>query len=171
MIVATSLIPSIVIPAEGSPTGVEAELDTLDPALQRKGLIWLIESLPRISEIKEHLEAGRTLSDLVRQRIAHQSAIKVLRWVICSCRAYLKDNREGEGMINAEAAQGVQAMYHGQTIVQETGFKQFRFVVGSPEQEDNFRKEIEVEKQTKPSLEQYPTLLAFHGGFMLGQWR
>lgn len=41
--------------------------------------------------------------------------------------------------------------------------RQFAFVVGSPEQESNFKKEIEQAKSTNPNAIKYPTLLAFHG--------
>lgn len=69
-----------------------------------------------------------------------------------SCRAYLKETKPGEGVLNA-----------AKTRTPGEEVRQFTFVVGSPEQEDNFRQEIVKAKAEKPSCEQYPTLLAFHG--------
>ena len=41
--------------------------------------------------------------------------------------------------------------------------RQFTFVVGSPEQESNFKQEIELAKKTNANVVKYPILLAYHG--------
>jgi ubiquitin-conjugating enzyme E2 Q len=109
----------------------------------------LIYDIPTISSIKKHLDEGHKLKHLE----ASPGAITVLRWIVGSCRAYLKETKPGEGVLNAS----ITAHSQGDRV------RQFTFVVGSPEQEDNFKQEIIKAKAEKPSCEQYPTLLAFHG--------
>jgi ubiquitin-conjugating enzyme E2 Q len=109
----------------------------------------LIDKIPLISSIKQHLDDGGKLKNVE----ASPGAITVLRWIVGSCRAYLKETKPGQGVLNAINTSHV----HGEVV------RQFTFVVGSPEQEDNFKQEIVKAKAEKPSCEQYPTLLAFHG--------
>lgn len=109
----------------------------------------LIENIPLVSSIKLHLDSGLKLKHID----ASPGAITVLRWIVGSCRAYLKETKSGEGVLNAIAT----AYATGDVV------RQFTFVVGSPEQEDNFRQEIVKAKLEKASCEQFPTLLAFHG--------
>jgi ubiquitin-conjugating enzyme E2 Q len=52
--------------------------------------------------------------------------------------------------------------YH-HVAVSQSNIRQFSFVVGNPEQEAGFRREIEEAKKGKKTLEKYPTSLAFHG--------
>jgi ubiquitin-conjugating enzyme E2 Q len=109
----------------------------------------LVDNIPLVSSIKQHLDEGGKLKDIE----ASPGAITVLRWIVGSCRAYLKETKPGQGVLNAINTSHV----HGEIV------RQFTFVVGSPEQEDNFKQEIVKAKAEKPSCEQYPTLLAFHG--------
>lgn len=85
----------------------------------------------------------------------------MLRWVIGSCRAYLKETKPGEGVIqDLSSASGQYDHYYGRA----TGpIKQFTFVVGSPEQEDRFKNEIAEARRKSTHCEKYPTILAFHG--------
>lgn len=91
----------------------------------------------------------------------HEGALTVLRWVICSCRAYLKESKPGEGVVNTPSTQQAHH-FHGAYDI-GSNIRQFTFVVGSPEQEDNFKREIETAKVAEPTLGEFPTLLAFHG--------
>lgn len=116
---------------------------------QPAALAELIDNIPLVSSIKQHLDEGGKLKDID----APPGAITVLRWIVGSCRAYLKETKPGQGVLNAICTtQGPRDVV-----------RQFTFVVGSPEQEDNFRQEIIIAKAEKASCEQYPTLLAFHG--------
>ena len=149
-----------------APNGTNTYLDTLPEPEQRSALIKLIESLPTISSLKTSLDSGVPLTSLVRNKAVSDGAITVLRWVICSCRAYLKEVKPGQGVVNNLDA-AASARYDPYGTLGGSGssetIRQFTFVVGDPEQEDRFRKEIEIAKLGKPSLEQYPTMLAFHG--------
>jgi ubiquitin-conjugating enzyme E2 Q len=73
----------------------------------------------------------------------------------------LKETNPGEGVLNDLKERTTFAGY-GEEPAQSV-VRQFTFVVGSPEQENNFKQEIVKAKSEKPSCEQYPTLLAFHG--------
>ena len=88
----------------------------------------LIENIPLVSSIKLHLDSGLKLKHID----ASPGAITVLRWIVGSCRAYLKETKPGEGVLNAIAT----AYATGDVV------RQFTFVVGSTEQEDNFKQEI-----------------------------
>ena len=118
---------------------------------QRKALVWLIEALPKISDVKVALERGQKLTDIQ----SPSGSIGVLRWVVGSCRAYLKETKAGEGV---------------QRKVDKTTqtIQQFTFVVGSPQQESNFEEEVEKAQSRNPNCLQYPTILAFHGEWTLG---
>jgi len=116
---------------------------------QPAALAQLIDNIPLVSSIKQHLDDGGKLKDIE----ASPGAITVLRWIVGSCRAYLKETKPGQGVLNAINTSHVQ----GEIV------RQFTFVVGSPEQEDNFKQEIVKAKAEKASCEQFPTLLAFHG--------
>ena len=117
---------------------------------QPAALAQLIENIPLVSSIKQHLDEGGKLKDIE----ASSGAITVLRWIVGSCRAYLRETKPGQGVLNAINDSLVQ---RGKVV------RQFTFVVGSPEQEDKFKQEIVKAKAQKASCEQYPTLLAFHG--------
>ncbi|KAK4684001.1 ubiquitin-conjugating enzyme E2 Q, partial [Tremellales sp. Uapishka_1] len=124
----------------------------LDPLNQRKALVWLIESLPNVSQMKQLLDSGNPLKDIE----AFPGAMGVLRWVVGSCKAYLKETKPNEGVLNS--------MTDGQAYGNATQkVKQFTFVVGSPQQERDFKAEIEVAQKSYPKCLDYPTMLAWHG--------
>ncbi|WWD16977.1 hypothetical protein CI109_101411 [Kwoniella shandongensis] len=107
---------------------VPPEYGILEPTLfddlpdQRNALVWLIDQLPKVSEIKAELESGKKLNKIE----APAASIAVLRWVVGSCRAYLKEAKPNEGVSNGFASA---------TYGMSEKLKQFVFVVGSPEQE------------------------------------
>lgn len=109
-----------------------------------------------------HLALNRPLHTAIR----YPGALTVLRWVVGSCRAYLKETRPGEGVVN-DPSQAAASNAHAQAYgnVHSENIRQFSFVVGDPEQEDGFRKEIETAKKGKKGWGNYPTMLAFHGQF------
>ncbi|WVQ67429.1 uncharacterized protein L199_005626 [Kwoniella botswanensis] len=133
-------------------------LDELPDLDQRRALAWLIQQLPKVSEIKAHLERGGKLKSID----APSGSIGVLRWVVGSCRAYLKETKPGEGVQDISSASTTTPT---QVTYGSLGgdLKQFTFVVGSPEQESNFKNEIELAKKENKNCKTYPTLLAFHG--------
>jgi ubiquitin-conjugating enzyme E2 Q len=118
---------------------------------QHQDLAALIDSIPKISTIKTHLDGSLKLKDIDTS----SGAITVLRWIVGSCRAYLKETKADEGVLNSGS---------GEVL------RQFLFVVGSPEQENNFKQEIVTARATKGNCERYPTLLAFHGTSPLVWW-
>lgn len=122
---------------------------------QALSLAQLINTIPKISTIKTHLDAGGKLGQIETS----PGAITVLRWIVGSCRAYLKETKEDEGVMN------------GTTNPHDTTscLRQFLFVVGSPEQENNFRQEVDIAQaanRAPPELPRYPTLMAFHGTYV-----
>lgn len=118
----------------------------------------LLDEIPSVKKIKKKLDQGVRLKDVG----ASPGAITVLRWVIGSCRAYLKETSPGEGVIRDVESQASSSMYryHGHSY---GPIRQFSFVVGSPEQEDNFKTEIAEARKSSKNCEKYPTILAFHG--------
>lgn len=130
-------------------------LDQLAEPEQRPALAWLIEQLPRVSVMKERLDGGEKLSNLVPS-----GSLGVLRWVIGSCRAYLKDVRPGDGIQIKGPLQAGQAAQHP---------RQFAFVVGSPEQESAFQEEIQKAQVAYARCREHPTMLVYHGS-ALERW-
>ena len=114
--------------------------------------------------MKEAIEAGGRIKDIN----APPGSIGVLRWVVGSCRAYLKEAKPGEGVVNAMTTVGPghqhQAYYGGGPVnaAARQDIRQFTFVVGSPEQERDFKTEIDLAKRGGVN-KAYPTFLAFHG--------
>ena len=88
---------------------------------------------------------------------APSGSIGVLRWVVGSCQAYLKETQPGEGIL----AGGTSSSYVNPLMYGLNNVKQFTFVVGSPEQEANFGAEIRIAQASDSNCKQYPTLLAF----------
>lgn len=135
-------------------------LDDTPEVERRPAILRLIEKLPKVSEIKAALESGAPL----REIDAPAGSIGVLRWVVGSCRAYLKEAKPGEGVLNAMANARYANTYGSYGInVAASAVRQFTFVVGSPEQEANFKAEIETAQSTHENCKAYPTILAFHG--------
>lgn len=155
---ATTADDSISIPPEYDESMSGSLLDELPQTSQRQALVWLIEKLPRVSEIKEHIARGGKLKDID----APAGSIGVLRWVVGSCRAYLKETKSGEGVVNGASSAGNPYRYYDDSTA---NMKQFIFVVGSPEQETSFKQEIELARSKKGVCKEYPTLLAFHGAY------
>lgn len=116
----------------------------------------LLDEIPSVRKIKEQLDQGSRLKDIG----ASPGAITVLRWVVGSCRAYLKETKPGEGVIGQTAATRP-IVYTNYNVAGPA--RQFTFVVGSPEQEENFQSEIEEAQKNDKNCVEYPTILAFHG--------
>ncbi|OCF31971.1 hypothetical protein I316_06356 [Kwoniella heveanensis BCC8398] len=158
----------IEVPAEFTHSETKL-IDTLSEPDGRRALVWLIDQLPSVSDIRTHLLKGNKLKLID----VPSGSIGVLRWVVGSCRAYLKEAKPGEGVqhVNGDketadnAAPAGSALnwsyYHGGMPSGE--IKQFTFVVGSPEQENSFRREIELAQARNKNCKKYPTLMAFHG--------
>lgn len=154
---------SIDVPATPNVCTKSTLLDDLDEPKQRLALVSLIECLPKVTEIQAHLKSGQPISKIK----ASPGAITVLRWVVGSCRAYLKEGRPGEGVVSDSSTPAPsQAAYYGGSM-SSSNIRQFSFVVGNPEQETNFAKEISDASATKKSLDQHPTMLVFHGELTL----
>ena len=152
------LIDSIELPKE-SEWG-RRYLDDLDDATCRKAVAWLIESLPHVSEIKATLESGTKLAQIE----AYPGAIGILRWVVASCRAYLKELRTGDGVLNdmQHSSGRYYSDFSSGSSQDSTTFRQFAFVVDSPEKEAAFAQE--VQKSHGQRAADHPTMLVFHGG-------
>jgi ubiquitin-conjugating enzyme E2 Q len=135
-------------------------LDDLDPLEQRGALRWLIEQLPKVSEMKAMLDTGGQLSALK----APAGSIGALRWVVGTCPAYIKESKAGEGVLPTDLA--TQSSRYQDTRYEyqpEQTLRQYTIVVGSPQQEMNFKQEIENAKLSREACKTYPTMLAFHG--------
>lgn len=132
---------------------------------QKTALAWLVEQLPKVSDIKALLEQGYQLRDIKTRKVNNRDvpvpagSIGVLRWVVGSCLAYLKEVRPGEGVRNGSS--GTINLAHLGTGTET--LRQFAFVVGSAEQEANFKAEIRAAQKADHRLAEFPTMLAFHG--------
>ncbi|GAA5835600.1 hypothetical protein JCM3766R1_006458 [Sporobolomyces carnicolor] len=134
------------------------DFDSLESDLERQtGVASLILELPPISEMRswllgENLNEGdklstrRKLSDM-RDGSISTSAWKLLRWIVASNTSYLKQIED-----EAELIKGIPKEY-----------RQFRFIVGSPEKEHLLAESVKAAQSRDPNSFSYPTLFAWHG--------
>lgn len=92
------------------------------------------------------LNRDRKLTD-IRNGTVVSSAWRLLRWIVASNLAYLKQVEEEDELI--------------QNIPK--AFRQFKLVVGSPSKEHQLRKAIVDVQARNENARKYPTLYAWHG--------
>ncbi|KAI9840434.1 MAG: hypothetical protein M1838_004060 [Thelocarpon superellum] len=125
----------------------EGAFDTLGLDEQRESVLFLLDSLPSVAEMKAYIlhrgmEAGALKTWITR---ISPAAFEVLRWIIASNRSSVEEVEHGKG-------QQVQGM---------AGWIQFRFAQGAPAKESRFRDAL-LEVTARLNLG-FPTLFAWHG--------
>ncbi|KZT30052.1 hypothetical protein NEOLEDRAFT_302770 [Neolentinus lepideus HHB14362 ss-1] len=128
------------------------DFDRLDIHQMRACIRYLIDSLPSVSEMKQHLEkkvkAGKSkpkLKDIDTSVLP--ATWSILRWCVGSCTALLEEITSDEDMVKNIG----------------DDWRQFRFSVGAPDAEAKFKTALEEAKRQSPHAVAYPSLYAFHG--------
>lgn len=151
----------IMVPPVPEETGLQAtagdsldlvDFDTLSLQEMCTSIVRLIDSLPSVDDMKQHLEkkvkvgkAKPKLKDIDPSILP--AAWSVVRWCVGSCTAHLEEITSKEDMV--------------QNI--GIGWKQFRFSVGAPDAEAKFRAALRTAQGQDRNAVLYPYLYAFHG--------
>ncbi|KIY49649.1 hypothetical protein FISHEDRAFT_65102 [Fistulina hepatica ATCC 64428] len=149
--VPTSALSTSTATTEFGPDGL-CNFDTLPQPLMRLALLNLLDSLPSISDMDEHLRAQigphRAKAPLTKMdpKILPAAWI-LLRWIVASCTSHLEEIVAPE-----ERIQNV-----------DNRWRQFRFTVGAPDAEAKFRTAQEQAKAESVNAMAYPSIYAFHG--------
>ncbi|KAF8580706.1 hypothetical protein K439DRAFT_1636776 [Ramaria rubella] len=127
------------------------DFDKLSLALMRVAIVEMIETLPPIASMKEHLE--RKAQNEVRPQLRSMgeqilpAAWSILRWCVASFTAYLEEISDKDEVISNISP----------------GWRQFRFSVGAPDKEARYQTAlVEVQKREVNAL-RYPAIYGFHG--------
>ena len=161
-------IPSTLTPASTPPPASTAEnsisqhpeiqfiiydqnFDDLDDHGKQSSICLLLETLPSVQQMGDHLRSKGGQDTSLRQwteRIS-PAALGILRWIIASNRSCIIqiDSLEGGDRISEERVSGM------------PGWMQFRFAQGAPDKEQRFVTSI---RDTTPNAK-YPTIFAWHG--------
>ncbi|EKM50995.1 uncharacterized protein PHACADRAFT_151428 [Phanerochaete carnosa HHB-10118-sp] len=140
-------------PTPGALAGMLCDFDTLSAADKRRWIVWLLDALPAVSDMRRHLlkktKRGRMkqcLQDLDPEVLP--AAWSVLRWCVASCTAHLEELREEEDQVTG----GFDHQY-----------RHFRFTVGAPDAEAKFYRAQEQAKLQDANAQRYPSIYGFHG--------
>lgn len=129
----------------------DQNFDDLTHSEKQHSVCLLLETLPRVTEMKDYLqsETGKAQSLHTWSDRISPAALGVLRWIIASNRSCIVqvDRVEGGSHAPEERVSGM------------PGWMQFRFAQGAPDKEQRFIQS--VQKVTEGS--KYPTLFAWHG--------
>ncbi|TCD64374.1 hypothetical protein EIP91_004205 [Steccherinum ochraceum] len=123
------------------------EFDTLDDAMKARSVMAILKTLPRIMDIKRYLEK-KAKSGRMKRRLRDMdpkllpAAWLMLRWCVASCTAHLEELTEEEDHVRG---------------IPDT-WRQFRFIVGSPDAEAKLEKAKTNAAQTDQNARQYPSL-------------
>ena len=129
----------------------DQNFDDLPPAAKSKSIRILLDTLPKISEMKEYLEKGRHSTLHSWSERFSPAALGVLRWIIASNRSCILqvDSNESSTKSSEERVSGM------------PDYLQFRFAQGAPDKEQRFVES--VRKNIDPKTTNFPTLFAWHG--------
>ena len=162
-----SNIPSTLTPASTPPPTIVADtssqhpevqfivydqnFDDLDDREKQHSICMLLETLPSVQQMGDHLRSKGGQDISLRQwaeRIS-PAALGVLRWIIASNRSCIiqVDSLEGSNGKSEERVSGM------------PGWMQFRFAQGAPDKEQRFVTSI---RDTTPNAK-HPTIFAWHG--------
>lgn len=140
----------------------EQDIDELEMMERDQALTIMSECIPPVQDMRRYLteRPGRQLSSWKRM---DKSTTSLLNWIVASNRSSIVQDAPIPGFTQPQGE-----MYKNDNLVSgmNEGWVQFRFVQGSPEKEQMFRREL---MQTTSSRKPYPSLFAWHGS-ALGNW-
>jgi len=127
-------------------------------------IILLLDLMPSVMQMKEHIEHSGTLSGWGRLSAA---GLGVLRWIVASCRSSIISVDNPSLTLDEDTDDTkVLPSTNEPRVPGLDGWVQFRFASGNPDKEARFLKAI---KEEISPTETYKTLFAWHGSD-LGNW-
>lgn len=144
----------------------DTDFDDLDNAGKAQSIVTILNSLPRISSLREYL-IKNPHSRLRSYAGISPAAITLLEWIVASNRScilqvtplqdsYVRDRTLLESIKTRDQ----------EAIPSLENSVQFRFAQGAPDKELRFHRAL---KEVKPRNSDYPTLFAWHGS-ALSNW-
>lgn len=136
----------------------DVDLDDLPDEDKCIAIRYLLDSLPRISELREFL-LTRSGGKLRSCEHISPASYSLLRWIVSSNRSYIQQVSDGlQGVSNPKTGY----------IPGIDGWMQFRFSQGSPDREARFQTALREVAQRRGSSH-HPTIFAWHGS-SLANW-
>jgi len=133
-----------------------ADFDSLDEAEKGVAMKDILDTLPRISDIKEFLETNPHRNLRMMDSVS-PAAAALLEWIVASNRSCIMQSEEPDPETGVGPSQ----------IIGVDHWTQFRFAQGSPDKELRFNRALqEVVNRKQP---QHPTIFAWHGS-ALSNW-
>jgi ubiquitin-protein ligase len=130
----------------------DVEMDDLPDNDKSFAMRYLLDTIPRISELHESLKA-KPGAKLRSFECLSPASYALLSWIVSSNRSYIHKVSDGlEGASGPEPG----------CIPCMNGWMQFRFSQGSPDGEARFQTALHQVAQRK-DLSQHPTIFAWHG--------
>lgn len=153
----TTLLPSAACPtALVDIYPYNTDLDSLSDADKCAALRYLLDTLPKISDLRNFLVTqSRTNAKLRFFNQVSPSSYALLRWIVSSNRSYIHRVNDGLHADN-------DCRPESEHIPNVNGWVQFRLSQGSPDKEQCFRKALK-EVSDRKDLGKYPTIFAWHG--------
>ena len=146
----------------------DQDFDVLSDIQKRNCVVMLLDTLPPILSLREHLLSSGADSQLRRHDVS-ESALNLLRWIIASNRSCimqvdkLADKHAGSKPLKHFSDTGSEERCSGMDE-----YMQFRFAQGAPDKEQRFITCVnEVAERTKST--RHPTIFAWHGS-PIGNW-
>ncbi|KAF8523448.1 hypothetical protein BU17DRAFT_43697 [Hysterangium stoloniferum] len=135
------------------PTGPDGmvEFDALNLPLMQAAIVEMLNRLPPIAQMKEHLECKipgkaspqlRTMDDSIPA-----AAWALLRWCVASSTAYLEEIEDSDELVYNISS----------------NWRQFRFSVGAPDKEARFQAGLTAVSTRVANACKFPVLYGFHG--------
>lgn len=128
--------------------------DHLDDVSKRESILQLLDLLPSVQELRDHLKWSRRELSAWVDRISPALA-GLLRWIIASSRACIFQ------VDDLDASEADKTKRAADRLYGMPGWMQFRFAMGAPDKERRF---IDAVNSTSTRLKQaHPTIFAWHG--------
>lgn len=154
----------------------DVEFDTLDDGEKSIAMQHVLNTLPPIDQIREHLSRHPNITLRTCEDVS-PAAGSLLRWIVSSNRSCINEigTIDHDLIIAPDGQEQRGAPYwtikekrKKEYIAGMNGYIQFRFSQGSPDKELRFNKALQEVAQLK-DLSQFPTIFAWHGSDV-GNW-
>ncbi|KAK7418088.1 hypothetical protein QQZ08_011375 [Neonectria magnoliae] len=142
----------------------DTDIDDLDVYDRNLSLALMTNSIPPVLQMRYYLmeRPGRRLSSL---KLMDPSTLALLNWIVASNRSFIVQDAAvpnfSRTMSDADQPNSVKGL--------DSTWMQFRFAQGSPEKEQKFIQELELQRPASGTQRMFPSLFAWHGS-PLGNW-
>ncbi|KPM39303.1 hypothetical protein AK830_g7249 [Neonectria ditissima] len=142
----------------------DTDIDNLENYERNISLMLMTHAIPPVLEMREYLmeRPGRRLSSWKRMDV---STLALLNWIVASNRSFIVQDAPVPNLSETEPPTDQPNSVKGMDPI----WMQFRFAQGSPEKEQKFIQELELQRPESGRQRMFPSLFAWHGS-PLGNW-